>query len=199
MAPGEFYHLFNHANGWENVFIEEKNYSFFLQKLAKHITPVCRIYAYCLMKNHFHLLVQVRQPGELRLLFGKDKEGRELNDKKLVLKVSKAYANFFSSYTLAFNKVYKRMGSLFIPNMKTELINSDDYFRNAVLYIHGNPVHHKFVRTIEEWEHSSYKIFLSNRDTRLERDYVLKVFGGLDNFIALHHQQLDFGNRWAEE
>lgn len=199
MAPGEFYHLFNHANGWENIFLEEKNYSFFLKKLAQHILPVCRIYAYCLMKNHFHLLVRVRQAEELKFVWGNEKDGKELTEKKLMLKVSKAYANFFSSYTLAFNKVYKRMGSLFIPNMKTELVNSDDYFRNAVLYIHRNPVHHLFVKTIENWEHSSYKIFLSNRETKLERDYVLKVFGGRENFIRLHQQQLEPGNRWAEE
>ena len=199
MAPGEFYHLFNHANGWENVFIEEKNYDFFLRKLSHHILPVCRMYAYCLMKNHFHLVVRVRQPDELRLLWNKEKEENESNEKKLMLKVSKAYANFFSSYTQAFNKVYNRMGSLFIPNMKTELINNDDYFRNAVLYIHRNPVRHKFVKSLEEWKHSSYKTFLSEKVTKLERDYVLKTFGGRDNFIKSHQQQLDPGNKWIEE
>jgi len=199
MAPGEFYHLFNHANGWENVFIEEKNYSFFLKRLSHHVLPVCRIYAYCLMKNHFHFLIRIRQPDELRLLWGNDKDGNNLGEKKLTLKISKAFANFFSSYTLAFNKVYKRMGSLFIPNMKTELVNSDEYFRNAVLYIHRNPVHHKFVKSFEDWEHSSYKIFLSDKETRIERDYVLKIFGGLDSFIKLHQQQLESGNKWAEE
>jgi putative transposase len=112
MVPGEFYHLFNHANGWEDVFIEDRNYDFFLKKLSQYVLPVCRIYTYCLMKNHFHLLVSVRNQDELRLLWGNDNDGNEFSEKKLMLKVSKCYANFFSSYTLAFNKVYKRKGSL---------------------------------------------------------------------------------------
>jgi putative transposase len=198
MIPGEFYHLFNHANGWENVFIEDKNYDFFLKKMTQHILPVCRIYAYCLMKNHFHLLVRVRQTDELQLLWQKDKASNDLTERKLVLKTSKAYGNFFSSYTQAFNKVYNRMGSLFIPNMKTELVNSNDYFRNTVLYIHKNPVHHKFAKKIEDWKHSSYKTFLSDKKTKLEREYVLKAFGGLDNFIKLHQQRLEAGYKWAE-
>lgn len=199
MASGEFYHLFNHANGWENVFVEEKNYSFFLRILAYHILPVCRIYTYCLMKNHFHLLIQVKPESELKQVFVNDKEGSVLSEKKLMLKVSKAYANFFSSYTQAFNKVYNRMGSLFIPNRKTELVNSDDYFRNAVLYIHLNPVQHGFVSSNEDWKHSSYKIFLSNRETKLQRDYVLNIFGGPENFIKMHHLKPDPENKWAEE
>lgn len=54
MVPGEKYHLFNHANGRENIFTEPKNYDFFLQKLALHILPVCKIFSYCMMPNHFH-------------------------------------------------------------------------------------------------------------------------------------------------
>jgi len=60
MDPGQFYHVFNHANDRENLFIEERNYSFYLKKLAGHVLPVCRMFAYCLMKNHFHLFVGIR-------------------------------------------------------------------------------------------------------------------------------------------
>jgi len=198
MSPGEFYHVFNHANGWENIFKEERNYQFFLDKLALHVLPVCRIYAYCLMKNHFHLLVQARNANELKDLWGMDRSGDEPGERKLILKVSKAFGNFFSSYTQSFNKVYNRMGSLFIPSMKSELIVSDDSFRRVVLYIHRNPIHHGFVKSVEDWAYSSYKIMLSDKQTKIEREYVLKIFGGIDQYILIHKRQLDSDNIWAE-
>jgi putative transposase len=198
MVPGQFYHLFNHANGRENLFIEEKNYRFFLEKLALHIIPACRVYAYCLMKNHFHLLISIRTKEDLLQLWQHPDTDIILDDKKLVLKTSKSFSNLFSSYTQAFNKVYERMGSLFIPSMKTELIDSDDSFRRVVLYIHRNPIHHGFVNSFEDWEHSSYKIMLSDKPTKIEREYVLKIFGGSDLFILAHKKELDRKNVWAE-
>lgn len=198
MAPGEFYHVFNHANGWENIFKEERNYRFFLEKLAFHVLPVCRIYAYCLMKNHFHLLIRVRTEIELKELWKQDGNEEELSEKKLTLKTSKAFSNFFSSYTQAFNKVYGRMGSLFVPSVKSEIISSDDSFRRVTLYIHRNPIHHGFVKSVEDWEHSSYKIMLSDKPTRIEREYVLKVFGGIDQFISAHEKKLEPDNTWKE-
>lgn len=191
MNPGSFYHLYNHANGWENIFLEDKNYKFFLKKFSEHILPVCRIYAYCLMKNHFHLLIQVKNSSELNELWGNATNKGILNREKQILKVSKAFANFFSSYTQAFNKVYKRMGSLFIPSMKTEQIDGAASFCKVVHYIHANPVHHRFVDHIEKWKYSSYKVFLSKGKTNIERDHVLKTFGGLEAFIKYHSQPID--------
>jgi REP element-mobilizing transposase RayT len=199
MLPGQFYHVFNHANGWENVFEEEKNYPFFLKKLADHISPVCRIYAYCLMKNHFHLFIQVRHEKELIQLWQNPETKLILDQEKLIKKISKSFANLFSSYTQAFNKVYNRMGSLFIQSMKMELVEGDESFCRVVHYIHANPVHHRFVDNIEKWKHSSYKIFLSKSETRIERDYVLKVFGGLDLFIKYHERPIDPKSKWIDE
>jgi putative transposase len=62
---GRFYHIFNRGNNKENLFIEEKNYSYFLQKLRQHILPICNLYAYCLMPNHFHLVLQIKENGAL--------------------------------------------------------------------------------------------------------------------------------------
>ena len=186
MRPGETYHIFNHANGHENLFAEEKNYDFFLSKLATYILPVCDIYAYCLMPNHFHLMVKIKEENELCLFWKK-----EFSITELEIKVSKSFSNLFSSYTQSFNKVYKRMGSLFIPSMKKELINDDDYFLKIVHYIHANPVHHGFRFRMEDWKHSSYKIFLSTAATKLKRDFVLNEFDGIDQFILYHQQPID--------
>lgn len=198
MIPGEFYHLFNHANGRENLFVEERNYSFFLEKLAKYILPVCRLYSYCLMPNHFHLILQIREEVELQKLWQSFQPLTKLSSKQLELKTSKSFANLFSSYTQSFNKVYNRMGSLFIPSMKFEEINDDLHFCKAVHYAHANPVHHGFCRNLEDWPHSSYKIFLSLGPTKLERDYVIDMFGGLDAYIKYHQQPIDLKLNFIE-
>ena len=191
MIPGEKYHLFNHANGKENLFAEQKNYTFFLQRLAQHILPVCKLYSYCLMPNHFHLVLQVRFNEELQKLWQKQEYSPALSPKQLELKISKTFSNFFSSYTQSFNKVYNRMGSMFIPSMKTQLIEDNITFCKQVHYTHTNPVHHGFTKKMEDWPHSSYKIFFSKSPTKLEREYVLEAFGGLDAFIKYHQQPID--------
>ena len=206
MLPGNTYHLFNHANGRENLFVEEKNYAFFLGKISKYVLPVCHIYAYCMMPNHFHLLARVRSEEELADYFSRTSEEQdELPDnlevlkqpvqlftsEQLVKKVSKSFSNLFNSYIQSYNKVYDRMGSLFMQNMKKEEVNDDNSFCKVVHYIHANPVHHQFVKKIENWPHSSYNTFLSKSHTKIERDYVLNVFGGIEWFIKYHQQLID--------
>ena len=204
MIPGSTYHLFNHANGWENLFSEPKNYEFFLGRLSMHVLPVAHLYAYCLMPNHFHILLKIRDEEELTKYFtsgnefieaGSDalpqKPVKEIDGELLIKKISKSFSNLFNSYTQAYNKMYDRRGSLFIPNMKRKEISNDGSFCKVVHYIHSNPVHHQFVKTIDKWPHSSYQIFLSKGSTKLDREYVLNIFGGLDWFIKYHQQPID--------
>ena len=198
MIPVEYYHLFNHANGRENLFVEERNYTYFLEKLAKYILPVCKLSSYCLMPNHFHLILQVRHEDELQKLWQSLKILPMLSPKQLELKTSKSFANLFSSYTQSFNKAYNRMGSLFIPSMKLEEITDDHHFCKAVHYSHANPVHHGFCKKLEDWPNSSYKIFLSTSPTKLERDYVLDMFGGVEAFIKYHQQPIDLKLNFIE-
>ena len=198
MLPGEKYHLFNHANGRENILNKQKNYTFFLQKLAIHILPVCKLFSYCLMPNHFHLVLEIHNEEELILLWQKPESDSKLNQTDLTHKISKSFGNLFSSYTQSFNKVYNRKGSLFIPSMKMEQITDDNYFCKVIHYTHTNPVHHGFTKMIEDWPHSSYKIFLSTSSTKLERDYVLAMFGGFDAFIKYHQQPIDLKDKFLE-
>jgi REP-associated tyrosine transposase len=100
MEPGLCYHIFNHANGRENLFVEQRNYNFFLRRIQFHVLPVCCMYAYCLMKNHFHLFVRIRTEKELSALWNKFQT--QLTMERLILKTSKAFSNLFSSYTQSF-------------------------------------------------------------------------------------------------
>jgi predicted transcriptional regulator len=50
---GQYYHIYNRGNNKENIFIEEKNYNYFLEKMKKYLLPITDVYAYCLLQNHF--------------------------------------------------------------------------------------------------------------------------------------------------
>jgi len=65
LQPGQYYHLYNRGNNRENIFREERNYTYFLRLYAKHIEPVAETYAYCLLRNHFHVLVKIRDAEHL--------------------------------------------------------------------------------------------------------------------------------------
>ena len=208
MLPGATYHIFNHANGWENLFGEFENYAFFLRRLYCHVLPVAHLYAYCLMPNHFHLLVRIREEDELSTYFKIETKTPETNgdallhkqtspvtEDALIKKISKSFSNLFNSYAQSYNKMYDRKGSLFTPNMKREEVNTDSSFCKVVHYIHANPVHHQFVKTIDQWPYSSYKLFLSKYPTKLEREHVLDIFGGLNRFVKYHAQPIDPKNK----
>ncbi|MBY0478908.1 MAG: transposase [Chitinophagaceae bacterium] len=199
MLPGNTYHVYNHANGRENLFIEEKNYHFFLQKLSDYILPVCNLFAHCLMPNHFHLLIEVKQEEELQKAYQLHGPTVIFKQEELELKVSKSFANMFSSYTQSFNKVYHRKGSLFMPSMKTEIVETDESFCKVVHYLHANPVHHGFVKKLDQWMHSSYQILLSDSVTEIRRNEVMNIFGSREAFIKYHQQDIDIKTKWVDE
>jgi len=64
LQPGVFYHIYNRGTNREDIFIEGRNYDYFMQLYIKYIEPVVETYAYCLLKNHFHLLVRVKEEAD---------------------------------------------------------------------------------------------------------------------------------------
>ena len=162
LVPDTSFHIYNHANGFENIFKEAENYRFFLEKYKLHISPIAETYAYCLMPNHFHLVVRIRKREVIESLIRNKNISLEENTSKVLnfgsvtnneieKFLSKQFANLFSSYTQSFNKVYHRMGSLFIKNFKREPITDRTHFLNAVVYTHRNPIHHGFCKSFDEW------------------------------------------------
>jgi len=188
MEEEKFYHIYNRANGFENLFITEENYNFFLRQWGKYINPIAETYAYCLMPNHFHFLIRIRSLNKIKTnvklesSFGKFQTFQKM--------ISKQFANFFSSYTQAFNKMHNRSGSLFTPNFKRKEITSEAYLSNIIFYIHHNPVHHGFTQTIADWKHSSFHAVVSTKKTELHRDYILEWFGGKREFQLFHHKSI---------
>lgn len=185
MQPSTFYHIYNHANGFENLFNSDENYRFFLEKWGKYIAPVADTYAYCLLPNHLHALVKVKTQEEVESTFGKFETFQ-----KFEYRVSKQFANLFSSYTQAFNKKYDRKGSLFRPNFKAKPITSDTYLTNVIFYIHHNPLHHGFTKRIEDWPHSSYHAVVSDKLTRIKRKEIQDWFGNKEALKKFHNQAI---------
>lgn len=210
LKPDTSYHIFNHANGFENIFKEPENYRFFLEKYRKYISPMAETYAYCLMPNHFHLVIRIRKTTVIEELI-RNKNNRypsnkisneniskvqnfgdvKITNDEIEKFLSKQFSNLFSSYTQAFNKVNNRMGSMFIKNFKRESIENKRHFLNAVIYTHRNPVHHGFRESMDEWPHSSYFDVVFNEDTFAESQKLLAVFGGIESFIQKHKDSLN--------
>lgn len=198
LISGYYYHIYNHANGEEQLFREEKNYRYFLKKLREYIVPVADILTYCLMPNHFHFLIKVKDETELQELesFPKAATFPKLQTLEKLEQltsnyISKQFSNLFSSYTQAYNRMYSRKGSLFIKNFKRKKVGDEGYFIRLVNYIHFNPVEHGFVNRPADWKYSSYNAIISNEPTLVKRDEVLEWFDGLANFMYNHLRPMD--------
>lgn len=179
LEPGCLYHIYNHAVGNDKLFRSDDNYSYFLRRYRHFVDPVVDTYAYCLMPNHIHFLIEVKDPVSL-----------PENSKYTVGQyVSKQFSNLFSSYSQAFNKQQKRMGNLFISNFKRKQIDSDEYQTHLIRYIHFNPVHHGFSKSITNWKFSSYNVLCSDEETFLAREKMMRWFGNVDEFKKVHEQQ----------
>ena len=175
LKPNKIYHIYNHVNGNENLFRENKNYGFFFEKYKKYIAPIADTYCYCLLPNHIHLLVQIT----------------EQCDVESEIFYSKQFSNFFSSYTQSYNKVYNRRGSLFMKNFKRKPVEDNMYLLKLVNYIHFNPVVHGFVEQPGDWKYSSFNAICRQSDTLVCYREVLEWFDGFDNFLYNHRFPLE--------
>ena len=71
MEPGCYYHIYNHANGNEDIFLEAENYRWFLHQYNIYVSPVAETCAYCLLPNHFHFLIKLKDANKLLQTFPK--------------------------------------------------------------------------------------------------------------------------------
>jgi len=183
LESGYYYHIYNHANGSENLFRNRDNYRFFLKKYEQHVIPIAETYTYCLMPNHFHFLVRIKDEDDIIRTF--PKFGTLEKDHRNIF-ISKQFSNFFSSYTQSFNKVHERRGSLFYKNFKRKRITTELYLKQAIVYIHLNPVYHGLTNDVNKWYYSSYKAICSAKPTLINKKDVLTLFDDLVNFKEYH-------------
>ena len=151
LPPGNYYHVYNRGNNRQPIFFERENYLFFLRQIRKYSAGCADIVAYCLLPNHYHLILYLINS--------------DLSTQMMALSVS---------YTRAINKRYHRVGSLFQGQFESILIDRDEYLLHLSGYIHRNPVKAGLVKHPQEWEFSSYCDYVDLRNGSLPKpDIVL--------------------------
>ena len=178
--PGAFYHVTSRGNERKAVFKSKRAREKFLDYLESATLryDAC-IHAYCLMDNHYHLLMETPS-GNLPQIM------RHIN----------------GAYTTFFNVRRDRSGHLFQGRYKAILVEIDEYAKELSRYIHLNPVRAKMVETPEEYSWSSYQSYIGKQKPAewLYRDFILGYFGknisnaqkGYQEFVnALAFQEYD--------
>lgn len=203
LAPGNFYHIYNRGNNRENIFVQERNYAYFMDLWWKHISPIAETWAFCLLRNHFHAAVYIKDGKDLtgltvdtpnqnsradkdRLL--SDSRGDLSGLKKNIKEPSQYFSNFFNAYSRGLNIATQRTGALFSRPFKRIPVDNEAYLMQLIVYIHQNPQKHGFVVDFKDWDHSSYHSMIGNNLTRLAKDKVLQLFGSKEDFIRIHQE-----------
>ena len=191
LKPETVYHIYTHANGFENLFNCEENYRYFLHKYSEHIYPVSHTYAYCLMPNHLHLMVKIRSKKEVLEYVQKKHPKRGnlqgfQNPGGFSNLISQQFSNLFNGYTKAYNNMYDRKGSLFIPNFKRKEVEDELYMTKLIVYFHNNPIHHGFTNSLTEWKYSSFQTYLSANPSKIDRQYLKGCLGNKEELIRFH-------------
>jgi REP element-mobilizing transposase RayT len=186
-SPESFVHIFNRGNNKEKIFLDEQDCKAFLfrfglalgfnedelQKESFLSLPHSRVritntnkndfrlHVFCLMPNHFHLIVE---------------QLRDVLISNLILKVCTSYAMYF-------NKKYKRVGHVFQDKFKAVLIEDDPQLMWTSAYIHMNPIKDGIVKSPELYKWSSYKDYVGERNLSIiTKDLLLELFGDKNSF-----------------
>jgi putative transposase len=182
LENGKYYHIYNRGNNGIDLFYDVENYKHFLRLYEKYIDPIAETFAWCLMKNHFHILVYIKETYEIDI----SKLEYSSTEKPKIVSASKQFSNLFNAYTMAMNKRFNRTGSLFEKNFKRKVVTSENYFQKLIFYIHCNPVHHRFTENIVEYPWTSYGTIISTKQTKLQRNRVIESFNDVENFKYYH-------------
>jgi REP element-mobilizing transposase RayT len=155
---GALYHVTARGNACEDIFRDDGDRATFLDLLGREIAQQrWRLYAYCLMGNHYHLLIETPEPNLTRGM-------QRLNQ----------------VYTQRFNRRHRRVGHVLQGRYKAIVVDKDSYFKELIRYVVLNPVRAKMVRGPERWAWSSYRATagLSTVPLWLAVDEVRGQFGG---------------------
>jgi REP element-mobilizing transposase RayT len=194
LLHGNYYHIYNRGINSENLFIDKDNYEYFIRLFNKYIQPICETYSWCLMPNHFHFLLRIKEveeinKEELPIPVRLANSVRVVNPDRVEAEIKSPHLYFshlFNAYTQAFNKYSSRHGNLFERPFKRILVQDESYFKQLILYIHNNPVKHGFTSTAGEYSWSTYNEIISSKPTNISRDKTIGLFNDHANFIFCH-------------
>jgi len=176
-----FYHVYNRGVNKRQIFIDNQDYSVFLNLLKRYLSKEDeidkkgRVYvslyeeldliSFCLMPNHFHLF-----------LFQNSKDA-----------ITKLLRSVCGSYTIYFNKKYERIGPLFQSRYKASTITNDAYFMHISRYIHINP------KDYTSWEWSSLPYYLGSKQASwVKPGVVMDMFKDGEDYLEFLGQYIDY-------
>ena len=164
LLKDEFYHIYNRGNNQLPIFFNDDNYLFFLKKIREQLSPCSNIICYCLMPNHFHIIIQANEKSVVeRKSFG----GKPMQE------FAYRIGMLLSSYSQAINKQNKTTGSLFQQKTKAKILSEqvegiqENYLENCFFYVHNNPFEAGLVKTLKDWAYSSYLDYIAERNGTL--------------------------------
>ena len=192
-AEDSCYHVFNRGVEKRNIFLDEEDYTTLQSHLFKYLQPIekvaekypdtpVRLYgknlseevelvAYCLMPNHFHLLLKQNT-----------KDG-----------VSKLLKRVTNAYTLYFNQKNDRIGGLMQGRFRAAGIDNESLFIHLVRYIHLNPVVSGLTQDLTSYRWSSYGDYLGQpAELPSSKSKVLSYFPSVGAFKGFHEDQIDY-------
>lgn len=155
--PGAFYHVMHRGNASIDIFKSNSDREKFLTSLGKAAARYAiKIHAYCLMPNHYHLLI----------------ETPEANLSQSIKWINVSYATYF-------NRKRNRSGHLFQGRYKAIIVHADEYIKQLSRYIHLNPARAQIVAHVKDYPWSSYPAYSGRAKTPewLETDWLLPLFG----------------------
>ena len=184
LISGEYYHIYNRGNNKQPIFFNDNNYIFFLRKIRKQLLPVADIICYCLMPNHFHIIIRATDKStNERKSFG----GKPMQEFPYRIGI------LLSSYSQAINKQNNTTGSLFQQKTKAKILSEQiadkkiNYLESCFSYVHNNPVRSKLVTNLKDWPYSSWPDYAGIRNGTLVNKQLFFEVTGLsgENFAAL--------------
>jgi len=165
---GAFYHVITRGNQRQKIFKDPLDYQKFLDILTSY-KQRCHfyLYAYVLMPNHVHLLIETKD-----------------------IRLSKILQGVHQRYTMYYNRRYKTVGHLFQGRYKAILCDRDRYLLALLKYIHRNPVRAKIAGGFGKYPWSSYWAYLAKTDTLglINTDQVLRMFSENEARARRHYE-----------
>ncbi|MEI7982764.1 MAG: hypothetical protein WCI71_14020 [Bacteroidota bacterium] len=156
LEPGKYYHIYNQAKNGDPLFGDEEAFRFFLRLYRSHIAPVADTFAYCLLKDHLHLLVRIK---------------RDVNGS-----IYKPFALLFNAYAKGFNKHNGKEGKVFRFKLKRIEIRRESYFFEMVRYINQNARKHGVAEEDSQYRFSSFRASLTPGPSIVCKEELAKYF-----------------------
>ncbi len=162
------YHVMLRGINQQVIFEESDDYFKFIETIEKYkAVSGYKVFAYCLMSNHIHILLKV------------EKEELDLIMKRIA-----------GSYVYWYNWKYHRVGHLFQDRFKSEPVEDDAYFLTVLRYIHQNPIKAGIVKGIDDYRFSSYNDYIDEESNIVDFDFVFSLMNK-DEFISFNNEKND--------